>query len=257
MELQHDNGLAIYRFGQLASFPQLCHGVTTRRGGDSRPPFDTLNLSGKVGDAPTRVAANRRRVQTCFPGSTPVFIKQVHGRSIAVLDGGNLPKDGRLPGEADALVTRQPGRLLSILVADCQPVMLFDPVRRAIANIHSGWRGSVVNIVGRTVAVMAARFGCRPGDIRAGVGPSLGPCCAEFVNYRQEIPESLWSYRVTAHRFDFWALSRDQLQQSGLRPDHIEIAELCTRCRSDLFYSYRAANRTGRMGAFIGLNQTL
>jgi YfiH family protein len=253
MEMQNDNGLTLFRFGNLASFPRLRHGIATRRGGASRPPFDSLNLSLKVGDDPLQVAANRRRVERCFPEMQPVFVRQVHGRTIAVLHGGSLPKGGRLPGEADAVVTRQPGRLLGILVADCQPVMLFDPVRGAVANIHSGWRGSVANILGRAVAVMAGRFGCRPGDIRAGVGPSLGPCCAEFIHFRQEIPESLWSYRVARHHFDFWSLSRDQLLQAGLRSEHIESADLCTRCRSDLFFSYRAAKPTGRMGAFIGL----
>jgi YfiH family protein len=143
--------------------------------------------------------------------------------------------------------------LLTILVADCQPVMLFDPVRSVIANIHSGWRGSIINIIGRTVAEMQKRFGCLPADIHAGIGPSLGPCCAEFVNYREEIPESLWSYRVSNHHFDFWAMSRDQLLQAGLLPGRIEIGGLCTRCRRDLFFSYRAARRTGRMAAIIGM----
>lgn len=253
MEIVHDKGLTLYRFRNLSSFRQLRHGVSTRRGGRSRPPFDTLNLSPRVGDAPERVAVNRQQVQKRFPGTRPAYLHQVHGRAVAVLDGGGLPPDGCLPGEADAVVTRRPGWLLTILVADCQPVMLFDPEGGAVANIHSGWRGSIANIVGRTVALMAERFGCRPGDMRAGVGPSLGPCCAEFVNYRREIPSELWPYRRSGDRFDFWALSRDQLLQAGLQAKHIEIGGICTRCRSDLFFSYRAARRTGRMGAFIGL----
>lgn len=253
METEHDNGLVWYRFEHLAAFPQLQHGLTTRRGGDSRPPFDTLNLSVSVGDVPARVTANRRRVQKRFPGTRAVFLRQVHGCHVAVLDGADMPGNGRLPGEADAVVSRRPGHVLTILVADCQAVMLFDPVREVIANIHAGWRGSVANIIGRTVAVMVRRFGCRPEDIRAGVGPSLGPCCAEFIHYRREIPETLWSYRVARHHFDFWALSRDQLRAAGLRSGHIAIGGICTRCRSDLFFSYRAANRTGRMGACIAL----
>jgi hypothetical protein len=126
-------------------------------------------------------------------------------------------------------------------------------VRSVIANIHSGWRGSIANIIGRTVTVMQARFASRPADIRAGIGPSLGPCCAEFINFRKEIPRSLWAYQVVENYFDFWALSRDQLMQAGLQPAHIEIGGICTRCRSDLFFSYRAANLTGRMAAVIGM----
>jgi YfiH family protein len=146
--------------------------------------------------------------------------------------------------------------LLTILVADCQPVMLYDPVRAVVANIHSGWRGSIADIIGRTVAVMKERFACRPAEIIAGIGPSLGPCCAEFVNYRQEIPEALWSYQVSDNHFDFWALSRDQLVWAGLLPEHIETGGICTRCHSDLFFSYRAAQQTGRMAAVIGLPST-
>jgi copper oxidase (laccase) domain-containing protein len=130
--------------------------------------------------------------------------------------------------------------------------MLYDPVRAVIANIHSGWRGSIADIIGRTVAVMQQRFGCRPAEIVAGIGPSLGPCCAEFVNYRKEIPATLWSYQVSPNHFDFWALSRDQLVRAGLRPGHIETGGICTRCHSDLFFSYRAAQQTGRMAAVIG-----
>lgn len=253
MEIDHDDGLAVYRFRSLSAFPRLRHGVTTRRGGESPPPFDSFNLSRTVGDVPERVAANRRRALRRFPDTRPAYLHQVHGCTVAVLEEGALPFDGYLPGEADAVVTRHPGWLLTILVADCQPVLVFDPRRGAIANIHSGWRGSVANILGRAVAVMTEHFGCRPADMWAGVGPSLGPCCAEFVNYRQEIPEALWAYRKPGDLFDFWALSRDQLLQAGLPPAHIEIGGICTRCRNDLFFSYRAARRTGRMGAFIGM----
>ena len=253
MKIAHENGIAFYRFRGLSAFPRVRHGITTRRGGDSRPPFENFNLSRTVGDVPERVAANRRRVRLRFPDTRPVYLHQVHGRTVAVLDEGTQLSDGHLPGRADALVTAQPGWLLTILIADCQPVMVFDPRQGVVANIHSGWRGSVANIAGRTVAVMAERFGCRPADMWAGVGPSLGPCCAEFVNYRKEIPEELWSYRAPGDHFDFWALSRDQLLQAGLQPAHIEIGGICTRCRSDLFFSYRAARRTGRMGAFIGM----
>ena len=87
----------------------------------------------------------------------------------------------------------------------------------------------------------------------AGVGPSLGPCCSEFVHYQKEIPESLWSYRVSENHFDFWAISQAQLVRAGLCPAHIEISRICTRCRRDLFFSYRAAHTTGRFAAIVGM----
>jgi YfiH family protein len=247
------NGLTLYRFQNLSHYPEIFHGITTRQGGTSPPPFDSLNLARSVGDDAANVAANRLRVGDQFDAMGAVYLKQVHSSTVAVLDDFPTGQDDCLPGEADAVVTERAGRLLTILVADCQPVMLYDPVRSVIANIHSGWRGSIANIIGRTVAVMKARFACRSVDILAGIGPSLGPCCAEFINFRKEIPRSLWSYQVVENYFNFWALSRDQLVQAGLQPAHIEIGGICTRCRSDLFFSYRAANLTGRMAAVIGM----
>jgi YfiH family protein len=253
VEIEDRQGIAVYRFRNLSAFPEIRHGMTDRHGGSSAPPYDSLNMARSVGDRSDRVAANRQRLWAQFATLEPVLLRQVHSRTVAVLDGRASTIDEGLAGEADAVVTDQRGRLLTILVADCQAVMLYDPGRKVIANIHSGWRGSIADIIGRTVALMTERFACRPAEIVAGIGPSLGPCCAEFVNYREEIPEALWSYRVSPHHFDFWALSRDQLVRAGLRPEHIETGGICTRCRSDLFFSYRAAHRTGRMAAVIGM----
>jgi len=253
VEIEHRNGLRLYRFRNLSAFPEVYHGITSRRGGSSLPPFDSLNMALSVGDNPVKVEANRSKVWARFTPMAPVLLRQVHSDTVALLEGAAPGGNGRLLGEADAVVTDRQERLLTILVADCQPVLLYDPVRAVIANVHSGWRGSITDIIGRSVAVMKERFGCQPPHIMAGIGPSLGPCCAEFIHYRQEIPASLWSYRVSEYHFDFWALSRDQLMRAGLHSDHIETAGICTRCRSDLFFSYRAARPTGRMAAVIGM----
>jgi len=253
VQIVRRNGLTLYRFQQFSAYPEICHGITTRRGGTSPPPFDSLNLARSVGDGAACVAANRQRVAALFDAMELVFLEQVHGTTVAVLDGVPAGESPNVPGAADAVVTDRTGCLLTIQVADCQAVMLYDPDRAVIANIHSGWRGSIANIIGRTVAVMAKRFACRPENILAGIGPSLGPCCAEFIHYRDEIPPALWSYQVAENHFDFWALSRDQLTTAGLRPEHIELGGICTRCRNDLFFSYRAANVTGRMAAVIGM----
>lgn len=117
---------------------------------------------------------------------------------------------------ADAVITDIKGIFLVIQVADCQSVMLYDPHQKAIANIHSGWRGSIMNIIGKCADTMVREFGCRPENLLAGISPSLGPCCSEFIHYKEEIPEPLWKYK---HRdkdfFDFWAMSRDQLMEKG------------------------------------------
>lgn len=169
MEIHGRNGIKFFCFENLMAFPSLCHGITTRKGGGSKAPFDSLNMSLHVGDTADQVAVNRKAVWSGFaPPAEPVFLNQVHGNTVVVWDGTAPDVDHRLSGEADAIVTDQHGWLLTILVADCQPVLLYDPVRSVIANIHSGWRGSIADIIGRTVTVMKTRFGCDPADMHAG-----------------------------------------------------------------------------------------
>ncbi len=246
-------GLPVLIFPHLAVHDDLQHAVTTREGGVSRPPHHSLNLSRSGDDSPAAVTENRRRLQNALASGRLVFSRQVHGTTVAALKQSIAADDDLPVGTADAMVTDCPGRLLTILVADCQAVMMFDPQRRVVANIHSGWRGSIANVIGATVAVMQQDFGCRPGDIWAAVGPSLGPCCAEFKNYRDEIPPAMWSYRVSTYHFNFWALSRDQLTAAGLAPDRIRLGRICTRCHPERFFSYRAGHKTGRFAAVIGM----
>ncbi len=245
--------LPLLGFSHLAAQDDLQHAVTTRVGGVSSPSRQGFNLSFTGSADPETITANRRRLERVLAPGRLVFARQVHGTAVAAL---KQPVAGdRFPvvGTADAIVTDRPGLLLTILVADCQAVMLFDPLRRVVANVHSGWRGSIANVIGATVAVMRRDYGCRPADILAGIGPSLGPCCAEFIHYRREIPRPLWAYRVSAHRFDFWALSRDQLTGAGLAADRIGIGRICTRCQTERFFSYRAGDKTGRFAAVIGM----
>jgi copper oxidase (laccase) domain-containing protein len=125
-----------------------------------------------------------------------------------------------------------------------------------IANVHCGWRGSVKNILGQTVRVMNKCFQCDSSDLVAGIGPSLGPCCAEFINYRKEIPEIFWCYKSADNHFDFWALSRDQLVGAGVLRENIENSSICTKCNSATFFSYRAERQTGRFASVIGINRS-
>jgi YfiH family protein len=154
---------------------------------------------------------------------------------------------------ADAVVTDRSENYLVIQVADCQSVLMYEPVRRVVANVHSGWRGSIQNIIGCTVDAMKQYFGCSPDDILAGIGPSLGPCCAQFINYETEIPKEFWDYKDPDDHFDFWAISTDQLMKAGVRERNIESSQMCTRCRTEEFFSFRAEKTTGRFASVIGL----
>ena len=251
-----DNGLSFFQFDKLSQHPDLWHGVFTRRNGYSLPPFNSLNTSYGVGDEPTHVTRNRMTIQSSLKAHRMIFARQVHGVDVLVIsseEDQQMPQHAGCPPEVDAMVTNLRQRFLTVQVADCQPVMLFDMHRKVVANVHVGWRGSIRNIIGRTVHVMQNRFHSDPGDIVAGVGPSLGLCCAEFRHYRREIPRQFWHYEDDNHHFDFWAISRDQLVAAGLRSENIHVSGICTRCHPELFFSYRGEGMTGRFAAVIGL----
>jgi YfiH family protein len=250
--LAEPGGLPCYRSPLLAAFPELSHGFFTRQGGVSPVPYNSLNLSFTVGDQRVSVLRNRGLVQQALGLNALVSATQVHGLRESLVTAGNHASDEELP-DADILITGQPSLGLLIKQADCQAVMLYDPVRRVAANVHAGWRGQVRNILGEAVQRLREVLGSRPEDLTAAVGPSLGPCCAEFRHFRREFPPELWSYQVRPTYFDLWALSRDQLLAAGLKPQQIDLAGICTRCRGEMFFSYRRDRLTGRQGAVIAL----
>lgn len=249
------NGVPFYRFPGLSSCNDLQHAVFTRLGGVSAPPFASLNVSYDTGDAAWKVRENLRRVRTAIQATHLVYARQVHGSKILVLDEKvRIHSELPYPFQGfDGFVTRLAGPVMMVKMADCQAIFLFDPERRVAALAHAGWRGSVQDIAARTVQQMQVRFRCRPGRILAAIGPSLGPCCAEFRNWHRELPPEFSEFRVGQNHFDFWALSKEQLLKAGLRPENIEIARVCNKCHSDLFYSYRGEGRTGRFAAVIGI----
>ena len=244
-------------FKNLSGVPGLVHGVFTRRGGVSMPPYESLNASWSNGDSPGAVLENLTRIKNAIGLEKLVSSRQFHGDSINFIDKESARGLEERPPlliapPADALATNLPGIGLVIKIADCQSIFLADPQSRIIANIHSGWRGSIRNIAGKTVNYLSERFGLNPAGTLATVSPSLGPCCAEFINYRIEIPEKLLSFQVRPTYFDFWAITRDQLTSAGIREENIEFSQRCTVCGKAEFFSYRGEGRTGRMATVIG-----
>jgi YfiH family protein len=259
MRLMHHSGLKALQFPALSALPGIFHGIFLRDTADGQGegmPFD-LGMGDVTPEA--RVRSNRQRMVAFFgAGLRSVYGRQVHGREVGTLrKESHRPKqntDGQWQLNGDALVTDRKGSALVILVADCQPVLMVDPVKGVVANVHSGWRGSIQNIIGETVRRMAADFHSRAQDLVCGIGPSLGPCCAEFIHYKDELPEPFWKYRHSACHFDFWQASRDQLTEAGVRNDNIHLSGLCTRCNPHLFFSYRGERQTGRFAAVVGLD---
>jgi len=248
--LNDKNGILFFQFPNLAGFSEIQHKIFTRKCGYSKKPYKSLNVSFEVGDDPGIVEQNRNVLCRCIKGKDFVYAKQKHETQIIILaKNDTVSSNAHFAG--DAMITDILSKYLVIQIADCQPLLLYDPVRHVVANVHSGWRGSIKNITGKTIKEMEKKFGCRPKNIIAGIGPSLGPCCAEFVNYKKEIPSNLWKYKD--NNFDFWALSRDQLLDAGLLIKNIHSSNICTKCNTDLFFSFRGEGTTGRFAAVIGL----
>lgn len=247
-----DGGPAFFSFNHLDAFPGITHAFFTRKGGVSKSPYASLDAGNGDTENESRVIENRNRILKISGGERLIPIHQVHGRK-AVVYRGETGFTGSF-ADADALITDRPGAVLMIRTADCQPVLIYDPQKKVVAAIHSGWRGSVQNIIASTIEAMTAVFASSPADLYAGIGPSLGPCCAEFVNYREELPESFFSCKTGKNHFDFWEISRRQLLEKGVPDKNIRISGLCTRCNQDLFFSYRRDKITGRLANIIGIN---
>jgi YfiH family protein len=254
----HCNGLTCLQFPALVNLPGFFHGVFLRNGVNGQGHMVSFNLGLGHGTADEVVWRNREQMLDFFgPENFGVYARQVHGIDVGVVSPSgdfnvpNVHPPVQLHG--DALITDVSGAALVIQVADCQPVIIVDPATGAIANIHSGWRGSVQNIIGVTIDRMEAQYRSRPQDLVCAIGPSLGPCCAEFVNYKEEIPQAFWGYRRPNDFFDFWQISIDQLIDAGVKPENISLAGVCTKCNQHLFFSYRGDQLTGRFAAVIGI----
>lgn len=227
----------------------------SRHGGVSTAPFGSSNISYGAGDSDQNVVHNRSLMKDIMSIDVLASASQVHGADIFHV--AERPTADSNAGKYDALITDAKGVGLLIQTADCQPVFLYDPVKQAVAAIHSGWRGSVQNITGKTVDKMVQTFSCNPEDMQAYIGPSLGPCCAEFIHYRDELPLHFHSHMAGESHFDFWAITRMQLLERGLKDESISQEGVCTSCSPD-YFSYRRACReedgiTGRNGSIICL----
>jgi YfiH family protein len=181
---------------------------------------------------------------------------QVHGDGIAVIrEEADLASAKSRP--FDALITDRRETAIGVYTADCAPLLLFDPLHRAVGAVHAGWRGTVRRIAEKTVSAMTAHFGTRPSDLLAAIGPTIGPCCYEVGReVLDQMPQALprWDTVVfplngEKARLDLQEANRLQLQEAGIPPDRIGVLPLCTSCRRDLFYSFRGER--GKKGQML------
>jgi polyphenol oxidase len=295
--LHRSNGLQVLESPAFARLNWLVHGFSTRPGGAGEIPAEqgspnasekVLNLGFTEWDSPERVLENRKKFFASLGAAKMrvVGLRQIHSDILRVVGAADIPQ-GDLAPKGDALITREPGVLLAVQTADCIPILLADTKHRAIAAIHSGWRGTAQRLAEKTLGRMQMEFGTCPQDVIAVLGPGIGGCCyevghevvkefaAKFPHAREWFAgpfdalengdnDSNWlpwlTLRPPGHappaprvQLNLIAANRAILADAGIAPDRIQSSGLCTSCRTDLFFSYRRERTTGRMMAAIGI----
>jgi len=242
----------------------LVAGFSTRNGGVSRAPYNSLNLGLNTEDLQASVDGNRStfaRAFTLQPHQL-LTVKQVHGKDLLVIDEENPDLSHFLSLEVDAIITNQPGIMIGVLVADCYPVLIWNKEQTAVAAVHVGWRGAAEGILQKTVAAMKDHFGCEAVDLKAAIGPGIGAHKYEVdrpVRDAFRNGTGFWNEISNETTLGHWQLDislscRLQLEQAGLPTRSIEQTEECTCCHPELFFSYRRDNgQTGRQLGFIKL----
>lgn len=256
----HANGVVTYTFESLLDFPVRAH-VSTRHGGVSPRPWNTLNLSvrarGAPGDTPERVRENRSRFAAAVQAEPRhvVSCRQVHGTGVAKVDWSNA---GQVVDGVDALITDEVGLPLSLVFADCVPILLYDPINHVLGVCHAGWRGTMNGAGSSTLWAMQAAYKTDPGVVVACMGPSIGPDSYEvgdevvaLARVKLANPARFFASPNGAKRkphFDLWQANVSQLEEAGVTASQIEVGGIDTARNTDDFFSHRAEN--GKCGLF-------
>lgn len=248
-------GVPLVQVAAWDAIPGLAHGFFGRGGGVSEGALASLNLSARVGDQPERVAANWQRVEQTLPGLTFVRMQQVHGTRVVRVAAAD-----DAVGEADALITDRPGLGLTVLTADCVPLLGVAAQRGAVMAVHAGWRGSLAGIAIEALRAAEDAFGIEPAAWQVALGPSIGGCCYEveaeigrqFLDRWGAMPDA-WQAAGTHGQLDLRRVNAELLRQAGVPDGQIHLAGPCTACCRDEFFSHRAsAGRAGRQASVIG-----
>lgn len=261
--IDHDNGLATLQ-SPLLRKAGVIHAFSTRLGGASKEPYDSLNLGPLAKDDATdfnmAVAENFRRLRHAI-GCERVMrveVKQVHGAEVWVPPAKPVrPQDAP---EADAMVTDRRGRMLTVRVADCVPVLLADRQGKVAAALHAGWRGIVAGVVPATLRTMAEQFDVAAENVIAAIGPHIGVAKfevgPEVVEAFQQagLGETVDHTRGVKAHIDMGQAVRRQLERGGVAAEQIDDGAGCTYDQPELFFSYRRdGQRSGRMAGVIAM----
>jgi len=211
-------------------------------------------------EEPAKILQNRATIEAEFPNMKFIVAHQIHSSNIEIikeLKTQGWESQSSVVKDCDALITDKKGVMLTILTADCVPVLLFDPIQKVVGAVHAGWRGTAEDIVFKTVLKMQESFGSNPKDIIVGVAPSIGACCYEvgedvakhFFDHRDSFTQKGDKFML-----DLPYLNKIQLLKAGLIEENIEMSGICTTCEVDDYFSYRKEQGcSGRFMSMIGL----
>ncbi len=223
----------------------------TRELGASTAPYDKGNIGTNVEDNPQAIEKNREDLRTALQVKHLVCVNQVHGKEM-VFD----PTADALPVAADGVAVSQPNIGALITTADCQPLMIAHQSGRCVAGLHVGWQGNRINFPAEGVRLFCEHYAVAPEELFAVRGPSLGPSCAEFINFDTEWGADFAAWFTERDKtMNLWKLTRDQLLEAGLRPERLFALDLCTYTMNDSFFSVRRQKVTGRQGSVIWMTR--
>ncbi|MEI8130831.1 MAG: peptidoglycan editing factor PgeF [Leptolinea sp.] len=256
---QRTNGLTYYQFESFLNYP-LHQGVFTRSGGVSPTPWHSLNLGGLSSDSRENIIENRKRIFSCFdlPVESIYDVWQVHGNTVICTETARLLDEDH--EKADAIFTNKIGITLFMRFADCVPLYFYDPVMQVVGLAHAGRIGTINRIAADCVKTMQEEYGSRAEDLLAAIGPSIGP---DHYEVREDAIHQLEASFEKSEEFiirsensriflDLWKINQQILSECGVK--QIEMAQICTACHTDEWFSHRAENgQTGRFGALLAL----
>ena len=260
MILQKIHNVKYLQFENLSKCKNTQHFSTTRIGGISKGKLDSLNTGYTVNDNPKNVSQNLDYLAKVFDLARDQMVspKQTHSKNIGIV---NSVKD--IFPNTDALITNKPGICIFIRTADCVPILLFDPIKNAVAAIHSGWKSTIQKISKHAIELMQKKFGTNPEDLIAGIGPSIGPDAYEVgIEVAKQFQDQFGMNHIITpiknsdkYLLNLWEVNKQILVESGIPKKQIEIAEMCTYSNPELFYSARRDGvKTGRLATGIMLN---
>ena len=267
VRIQEKNGVYWLTYPRLEEEKEFLHGFSTRLGGVSKEHLYSMNLSFARGDREENVRENFQRIAHAvgFQAEKMVFTHQTHTtnvRKVTEEDWGKGFSKERDYSDVDGLITNVPQTVLTTFYADCVPIYLVDPVKKAIGLCHSGWRGTVGRISQVTIARMQKEYDSDPKDILAAVGPSICQNCYEvsgdvIEQFQDSFHEKYWKelfYQKEngKYQLNLWKANEILLEEAGITKEHISVTDICTCCNPQLLYSHRASKgQRGNLAAFL------